>query len=248
MSPAPNTRSSRSWPEASLEIGRSRPPDGDRNGFARAGDAPAGSTAAALDSRPGGVWARVLDHDDLGGAAAAAAYLHDFRLVDRPRDRGGRILRPDSVPRGRALERLVPHAARATPSLHARRPGPDGVLPAADPLHAESLDDDAARAGVLLRLLPLRAALSRALPGCAAADGLRPSAGRAARAARDRARRRPRRRQLPAQGLAAGAVPDRRLRDDRGVRVDDPARAGGRRARPRLRLLPRLPQAEVVHR
>src|SRR5690242_11569177 len=240
-------RSSRSLPADWLKTGRSLPPDGDPDSVARAGHAEAGSAAAALDARAWRLRARLFDHDDLGGAAAAAAYLHDLGLPDRPCDRGGRVLRADAVTGGRALERFVPHAARAASSLHARRPRPDGVLPAADPLHAEPLDDDAARARVLLRLLPVRAAVSRPLPGRAAAVGLRPRTRRPARAARDRARGRPRRWQLPAQGLGARAVSDRRLRHDRGLRPDDPARAGGRRARPGLRRLPRVHQAKLEH-
>src|SRR6266550_7266127 len=88
-----------------------------------------------------------------------------------------------------------------TTLFRARRARPDGVLPAADPLHAQPLDDDAARARVLLPLLPVRAAVPGAVPGRASALGLRARAGRPARAARDRARDRSRRRQLPAQGL-----------------------------------------------
>src|SRR6185437_8604791 len=154
---------SRSSPAAWLRTGRRLPPDVDSDCFARAGHAAAGSTAAALDTRPRRLRACLLDHDDLGGAAPAAAQLHDLGLV----------LRPDPVADRRTLERLLPHAARPPAAVHAGRARPDGVLPVADPLHAEPVDDDAARAGVLLRLLPVRAAVSRALSRRAAAFGLR---------------------------------------------------------------------------
>ena len=115
--------------------------------------------------------------------------------------------------RDRALERHVPHAARPAAPVHARRARADGLLPRADGVHAEPLDDDADRARVLLRVLRLRAALPRALPGPAASVGLRALPGHPAPPARARARARARRRRLPLPRLAARAVPDRRVRD-----------------------------------
>ena len=67
--------------------------------------------------------------------------------------------------------------------------GPIGVLPRPDGVHAEPLDDGADRLRLLLRLLRLRAALPRPVPGRAAGAGLRARAGRAARLPRHRDRR-----------------------------------------------------------
>ena len=193
------------------------------------------------------VRARLLGHDHLGGAAAAAAHVHRLGHADRGRDRRGGPVRADALADRRAVERLVPYAARPPAAVHARRDRPDGVLPAADRIHAEPLDDGAARAGVLLRLLPLRAAVPRALPRRAAADRLRARPGNPARAARDRARNRPRRRQLPAQGVAPRPIPGRGVRHLGRVWRDDPARARGRRPRARVRGVRRLHQAELAH-
>src|SRR5947207_8581293 len=178
MLPGRSALSSRSSPEASPPSTRAPQPDGDDTGVARARCAAAGQAAPALDARLRGLRPRVLDHDDLRRAATAAAQVHRFRVADRAGDRRGGILRADPLACRRALERLVPHAARAPPAVHARRSRADGVLPAADPVHADALDHGPARARVLLRLLPLRAALPRALPRRAAALDVRPRAGR----------------------------------------------------------------------
>src|SRR6185437_13166089 len=145
-------------------------------------------TEPDLVARARGLRARLLGDDDLGGAATAAAHVHGLRHADRRRDRRGGPVRADGLADRRAVERLVPHAARTAAAVHARRDRPDGVLPAADRVHAEPLDDGAARAGVLLRLLHLRAAVPRALPGRAPAVVVRARAGDPARPARDRAR------------------------------------------------------------
>ena len=96
----------------------------------------------------------------------------------------------------------LPHAARPPAPVHARRARPDGLLPRAARVHAEPLDDGADRVRVLLRLLRLRAAVPRAVPGPAAGAALRPLAERPAPPARRRARRRAhrRRRALPRLG------------------------------------------------
>ena len=132
-------------------------------------------------------------------------------------------------------------------AVHARRAGPDGVLPAADAVHAEPLDDGRDRDVVLLRLLPLRDAVPRALPGHAPPSTVRPLTGNPAHPARDRDRDRARRRRPPVQGLAAFALHPRLGPDDGRVRGDDPARAGGRGPRPRLRGLLGLHPAQLAH-
>ena len=58
--------------------------------------------------------------------------------------------------------------------------GPIGVLPRADGVHAEPVDDRAARVRVLLRVLRLRAAVPGSLPRPAAGGRLRARAGRPA--------------------------------------------------------------------
>ena len=80
---------------------------------------------------------------------------------------------------------------------------PDRLLPRADGVHAEPLDDGAARLRVLLRLLRLRAAVSRPLPRSAPRADLRPRAGRAAPDARAGARHGGDRRRLALPLLAA---------------------------------------------
>ena len=144
------------------------------------------------------------------------------------------------------MERHVPHAARPPAPVHARGARADGLLPRADGVHAEPLDDDADRARLLLRLLRLRAALPRAVPGPAAPVGLRAFAGDPARPARARARARARRRRLPLPRLAGRAVPDRRVRDHARLRRDDRLRRRGRRPRPCLRGRPRLRGAQLA--
>ena len=171
----------------------------------------------------------------------------DSRTHDRGRARSGGHLRAHAPGRDRALERHVSHAARPPAAVHARRARADGLLPRADGVHAEPLDDDADRARVLLRVLRLRAALPRALSGPAASVGLRALPGHPARLARARARARARRRRLPLPRLAARAVPDRRVRDHARVRRGDRLRRGGRRPRPRLRGRPCLRRAQLAH-
>ena len=81
-----------------------------------------------------------------------AAYLPPLlervhRLDDARRARArrrGRV-RAHAPARDRAVERHVPHAARPAAAVHARRARADGVLPRADRVHAEPLDDGAAR-------------------------------------------------------------------------------------------------------
>src|ERR671937_2497266 len=218
MSREQNARSSRLSRAVSRETGRRLPPDGATGRVAGPGDGRARPTSPSLDARAGSVRPRLLDHDDGCVPAAAPAPLHRFRWTDRrdPRRRGR--LRARALARDRPLERRLPHAARAPAPVHARSAGPDGLLPAADAVHAEPLDDDRHRPLLLLRLLPVRTAVPRPLPGCAAGDDVRPLTGRAAHPARDRDRPRARRWRLVVQALASVAVSTRLATHDDSVR------------------------------
>src|SRR5207244_2536390 len=158
-------------------------------------------TQPLLDTRDRRFRSRVLDHDDGRLPATAPAPLHGFRGADRARARRRGRVRPHPVAGDRALERQLPYSARAPPPVHACRPRADGLLPPADALHAEPLDDDAHRPRLLLRILRVRAPVPRALPGSATAVDVRPGPGDPARVAWDRARLRPGGRWLPAEGV-----------------------------------------------
>ena len=109
----------------------------------------------------------VADDDGCVPAAAARRFTSSTSLIGA-RARRRRRLRADAAARDRTVERHLPHAARAAPPVHARSGRADRLLPRPDGVHAEPLDDVAARLRVLLRLLRLRAALPRPVPGRAA--------------------------------------------------------------------------------
>ena len=180
------------------------------------------------------VRARVRDHDDRGVSPAATRRVHGVADADRARAGGGGRLRDRSSGGHRLVERHVSHSTRPAPALHARGARPDGLLALAARLHAQLLDDGAARPGVLRRLLRVRAAVPWPLSGPAPAARLRPRTGRTARPTRGRDRRRARRRRLPVPLVGAVRLSRRGVGDDPRLRRGGRLRPRGRGPRARL--------------
>ena len=89
---------------------------------------------------------RLVADDDRRVPAADARAVHELDVADRGSCSPPRALfAAHAAARDRPVERHLPHAARPAPAVHARRARPDRILPRADGVHAEHLDDGAAR-------------------------------------------------------------------------------------------------------
>ena len=159
----------------------------------------------------GRVRPRVVADDDRRVPAADPRPVHRLDDADRGRARGRGRLRADAAARDRPVERHVPHAARPPAPVHARRGRPDRLLPRADRVHAEPLDDGAARSSRFFFAYyvyepPYRGLYPDLLPE--RVFGRAQGVQHLFRG--HRARRRADRRRLPLPPLAAGAVPRRR--------------------------------------
>ena len=172
----------------------------------------------------------------------------DSTHADRARSRRRgcvRLLRPAAR---RAGQRRDPDLLRAAAAVHDPRARADGRRARERRLHVELPRDRARALRLLLRLLRLRAALPRALPGPARARGVRAGAGRPTRLSRGGARGRAGRRRLPARALGAGAVrPGRRCRTRR-MRRRHPLRPRASDRRARARAPPYLPLGALARR